>query len=110
MSNAEEATVNPDGSSTFEDTTPPVNDAGDAGFEDEGFETPPMEELVKGGIDPAFYLLFAALIAAALYYYFVVLKKEDDTSDDFFSSLEGDKVRIFTPVAPFGYKAHTFWS
>ena len=56
MSTAEEATINPDGSQTFEDEPPPMNDtAGEEG----AFDAIPEEET---GIDPAFYLLGAFIL------------------------------------------------
>jgi hypothetical protein len=93
----EEATVNPDGSTTFE--TPPVEET--AG---EGFEAPPMgdeedmmEEVVKG-IDPAFYLLGAVILFAIIYFILAMRKKKDaDNGDDFFASLDTEKVRLMQP-------------
>lgn len=91
-----EATLNDDGSATFGDS-PPVDTGGgdDAPFED----VPPMDEEamkdVAKGIDPAIYLLLSVLVAAALYYYFVYNKKSAANEDSFFSSLDGDKVRLF---------------
>jgi hypothetical protein len=88
---AEEATVNSDGSTTFDE--PPVGGGGEESpFED----APPIdEEAVKEvvqGIDPAIYLLVSVLIAAALYYFFVHRKKASANEDGFFSNLDGDKV------------------
>ena len=93
MSTTEEATVNPDGSTTFE--TPPVNETeGDfEGSEQEGFEDgPSVEEEIVKGIDPAFYLLAAVVLAGILYYFFVYRKKKVQEGDEFFSNLDGEKV------------------
>ena len=93
---AEEATVNPDGSTTFAD--PPVTD--EAGGGESTFDEPPTmdeetmnekaEEIVQG-IDPAIYFLAVMVVVALLYYFFVHRKKKDD-SDSFFADLDGDKV------------------
>jgi len=92
---AEEATVNPDGSATFEEPPAPAEGAGEPTFD----EPPPMdeetmnekaEEIVQG-IDPAIYLLVAVAILGALYYFFVYRKKQDE-SDSFFAELDGEKV------------------
>jgi len=119
MSN-EEATVNTDGSATFETPSPDTGAGG--GFESPipgpeetfgGDSTPPpvmdgaeedifgaagAEKAAAGGIDPAFYLLFGFLIVAALYYYFFIVRKKDDTQDDFFSELEGEKFNLKLPA------------
>lgn len=96
---AEEATVNPDGSTTFEQEPPATEDAGgaDAGGAG-GDETPNMDEEtfekaeeIAQGVDPAVYLLLAVIFFGALYYFFVYRKKSDD-SEAFFSELDGDKV------------------
>jgi hypothetical protein len=86
---SEEATINPDGSQTFEGTVPPVDDpvADEPPLMDE--ET--IEELAKG-IDPALILGALVLLFAVLYYFFVVRNKKQD-QDEFFSDLDGDKVR-----------------
>ena len=104
MSTTEEATINPDGSTTFE--TPPGGDpdAGAGGGPEagggEGFETPPgaegeeipiMEEIEKG-IDPAFYLIGATIVIVILYYFFVLRRKSNDDDDDFFANSEDNKV------------------
>jgi len=103
MSTTEEATVNPDGSTTFE--TPPVNET-EGAFDDseqEGFEdAPPIEEEIVKGIDPAFYLLAAVVVAAFLYYFMVYRKKKKEETDEFFSNLDGEKVsqRLRAQVLP----------
>ena len=104
---AEEATINPDGSATFDEEPPIAADdagAGSAGgaggestFEDEPPPTMDEEtmnekiEEVAQGIDPAIYLLVAVLILGALYYFFVY-RKRSKNSDSFFAELDFDKV------------------
>ena len=95
---AEEATINPDGSATFDE--PPVAEEAGAGAGESTFDEPPtmdeetmnekMEEIAQG-IDPAIYLLVAVLILGAIYFFFVYRKKPAD-SDSFFAELDGDKV------------------
>jgi hypothetical protein len=95
--NAEEATVNTDGTSTYDDSTtsPPENNGTSGGEE---FDEPPSfdgEEIIKNvkpGVDPAVYFLLAVIIFAALYYYFVYRKKSAVDEDSFFSNLDGEKV------------------
>jgi len=97
MSGTEEATINPDGSTTMGGEDIPLNNANQGeesfGSQQETFEDniPPLEDLSKG-IDPAFYLIGAVLLIAALYYYFVYRKKDED-EDDFFASVDMEKVR-----------------
>jgi hypothetical protein len=92
---AEDATVNTDGTTTF-DT--PDNDTGSSG---EDFDEPPIfdtEEIVKNvkpAVDPAVYFLLAVIIFAAAYYYFVYRKKSTVDEDTFFSNLDGDKVSAY---------------
>ena len=92
---AGEATINPDGSSSYEPPTdagggaPPLNDTD--GF-DEGFDVPPLEELSKG-MDPAIFLVVAFLLCCGLYYLFFKRNTQDDDNDDFFASLDCDKVK-----------------
>lgn len=97
MSTTEEATVNPDGSTTFENEPPPVNeDDGGAGggADEETFETIVQE--VKG-MDPAFYLLGGVIVLAILYFVYMsyVKKKDENDGDDFFASLDTEKVSVF---------------
>lgn len=87
---AEEATVNPDGSATFEE--PPVTEDAGAGADEPPIMDEEKVEEIAQGIDPAVYLLIAVVIFGALYYFFVYRKKKDD-SDSFFAELDGDKVR-----------------
>jgi hypothetical protein len=84
-STTEEATVNPDGSQTFEDVPPPVNETTE--------EAEEIFEEIQKGIDPAVYFLIAVAIIAALWYFFVYRKKREDEEDDFFQNVDGEKVR-----------------
>jgi len=89
---AEEATVNPDGSTTFENAE---GFAGDAG-EDMGGDTPMMEE--EAGVDPALYLVAALAVLATIVY--LVKKrrvKMEEEDDDFFANLDGAKFDIRLP-------------
>lgn len=94
---AEDATINPDGSTTF-DETPPTGDAGaDAGGDGESFFQEKAQEGLSAdaeGIDPAFYLLGAAFIVVVIYFLFFRTKSEE-SEDDFFTELDGDKVSVF---------------
>ena len=92
MSTAEEATINPDGSQTFENEPPPMNDT--AGGEEGAFDAIPEEE---AGIDPAFYLLGAFILFVILYFVISNMRKKDDNDgDDFFASLDTEKVSLET--------------
>ena len=88
MSTTEEATVNPDGSTTFEDG---FNQTAGEGAEGEPFTVPP-EEVVKGS-DPTLIFVGGLLLIAVIYaiYWFQTKKSSDE--DDFFSELDGEKVR-----------------
>jgi hypothetical protein len=95
MDSTGEATINPDGTATFE--TPPEESAEDttfnaeedAGNGDEFFEQENIEEAVKG-IDPAIYLILVVVAALLIWFFFFRSKK--DESDMFFSELDGEKV------------------
>ncbi|KAL7541529.1 hypothetical protein ACHAXR_011002 [Thalassiosira sp. AJA248-18] len=103
MSTAEEATVNPDGSTTFDDAgggaddIPNMDDAG-AGAEGATDEEA-AEEIIKG-IDPALYLALALIASVALFFFFQMRKKRKNADvDDFFSNLDGDKFNLKLPAA-----------
>jgi hypothetical protein len=108
MSTAEEATINPDGSTTFESdsTMPPVADetagADGAGpdFEDGGDETmgDAVKTAVKGGLlnDPAIFLLIVVVLLG-LGYFLYRRKVAADEDDEFFNNLDGEKVRVGHP-------------
>lgn len=81
--------MNPDGSTTFENEPPPVNDTA----EEEGFEEVLKEE--PTGIDPAFYLIGAVAVFVILYFVIKSMRKKDENDgDDFFASLDTEKVRL----------------
>ena len=88
---AEEATINADGTQTFDDFVPPVDDAG-AGDEPPMMDEETMDEIVNAGIDPALILGAVVLLFALIYFFF--LRKKKDQEDEFFADLDGDKVRL----------------
>lgn len=101
MSGTEEATVNPDGSTTFE--------AGEGtGTEGENFssETDGMagdagtaEEFVKG-IDPAVFLLLAVVIGGVIWFLFYQRRrKAEEEVVSFFEDLDGQKFNLKLPAA-----------
>jgi len=95
---SEEATVNPDGSTTFGEEY----EAGDDAFDDaeadaDGAET--AEEIVKG-TDPAIYLALAFVAAVALYYIsYRRNKRKQMEREAFFYDMDGDKFNIKLPSA-----------
>mmetsp|Transcript_25925 Transcript_25925/g.46749 ORF Transcript_25925/g.46749 Transcript_25925/m.46749 type:complete len:301 (+) Transcript_25925:63-965(+) len=97
MSTTEEATVNPDGSTTFNDAGDGTDSAG-AGGED----MPDMEgaeEIIKG-TDPALYLALALVVFAAIFFFLQLRKKKKNAEvDEFFSNLDGDKFNLKLPAA-----------
>lgn len=100
----EEATVNPDGSTTFEDT------AGQESFNETGSDG--AEEMLNDGemeatgIDPAFYLLGAAAVIVLLVVLIIRRQREKtEDTDDFFSNLDGDKFNLKLPAAVDEYYA-----
>mmetsp|Transcript_13453 Transcript_13453/g.22928 ORF Transcript_13453/g.22928 Transcript_13453/m.22928 type:complete len:305 (-) Transcript_13453:212-1126(-) len=101
MSTAEEATVNPDGSTTFEDAGDGADSAG-AGAG--GEEMPEMdadaaEEVIKG-TDPALYLALAVVGFIVIFVFLQMRKKRKNAEvDDFFSNLDGDKFNLKLPAA-----------
>lgn len=86
MSGTEEATVNPDGSTTFE------------GGEDEAFNATAeeefigMEEEVVKGIDPAIYLGLFVVFLGLLWFF--VLRSRNKEEDEFFAELDVEKVSL----------------
>lgn len=101
MSTTEEATVNPDGSTTFSDSGG-AESGGAAGGEDipnmdEGAAD--AEEIVKG-VDPALYLALTVVALLAIFVFFQLRKKRKNADvDDFFSNLDGDKFNLKLPAA-----------
>lgn len=100
---AEEATINPDGSTTFEngaeggDTFDDNADDGPKGEEEfEGEATPET----PGGIDPAIYLILIVIAIAVIWIFFWFRRrKESEVSDAFFSDLDGEKFNLKLPAA-----------
>ena len=91
----EEATINTDGSSTFqEQTQPPDNTTTEGEIPFDGNNDDTIKNIVEKGIDPAYYVLFGFIVIAILYYFFVIRKKAEESDDDFFTSLDGEKVRM----------------
>lgn len=113
MSTAEEVTINPDGSTTFDDAGSAAGSGsadasgGDNGggngngysedsssSSDDGFVPP------RGGVDPALYLALAVLVFALLFAYLQLRKRRKNADvDDFFSNLDGDKFNLRLPPA-----------
>jgi len=101
----EDVTVEPDGSTTFEDagsagqeeTFAGAGEDAGAGAEDagEGFgegAEEAFEEIVKKSMDPAIYLLIIVVLCLVGFVIYQRKKKEEE-EDDFFSNLDGEKVR-----------------
>lgn len=103
MSTTGEATVNPDGSTTFDDA---AGDAGadydnttDSGIPNMDEEGAAAEEIIKG-TDPALYLAIAVVIFAVIFIFIQIRKKRKaDEIDSFFSNLEGDKFNLTLPAS-----------
>lgn len=99
----QEATINPDGTTTFQDASDTAGDAGFDGTQDQGGASDGQEGFFEGddanmppvdvvkGIDPAIYLITIVVIIAGLYYYFFIRNREKE-EDPFFSNLDGEKV------------------
>mmetsp|Transcript_2427 Transcript_2427/g.4159 ORF Transcript_2427/g.4159 Transcript_2427/m.4159 type:complete len:289 (-) Transcript_2427:52-918(-) len=91
MSTTEEATVNPDGSTTFE-----ANETVNATFDGTG--TDGEEAIVSKGSDPAIYFIIGILLLVVLYMVYRYQTKKDE-DDDFFSELDGEKFNLKLPAA-----------
>uniref|UniRef100_A0A6U3U3N1 Uncharacterized protein n=1 Tax=Ditylum brightwellii TaxID=49249 RepID=A0A6U3U3N1_9STRA len=95
MSTTEEATVNPDGSTTFENGGGEESYSGD--YAEGGDAAADMEEK---GVDPAIYLLAGAFVFALLWFFiWYRRKKAQDDSNNFFSELDGEKFNLKLPAA-----------
>eukprot|EP00522_Entomoneis_paludosa_P011549 CAMPEP_0172457300 /NCGR_PEP_ID=MMETSP1065-20121228/21209_1 /TAXON_ID=265537 /ORGANISM="Amphiprora paludosa, Strain CCMP125" /LENGTH=293 /DNA_ID=CAMNT_0013210935 /DNA_START=291 /DNA_END=1172 /DNA_ORIENTATION=- len=96
MSETGEATVNPDGSTTFE--TPETPPTGNETMGDDGFEgaEETMEEVIKG-TDPVWYLVIGLVVFLALFFLYKRSKKASEVEDDFFSNLDGEKFNLKLP-------------
>lgn len=94
----EEATVNADGSTTFEEAPPATDEGTFNATEQEAppFEEEILEEVVKG-TDPAVYLLVGVALLVVVWFFFFRSKKKEE--DDFFSDLDGEKFNLKLPEA-----------
>ena len=84
MSAQEEATINPDGSSTFE-----------GGANTEDYDTSGMgaEDVDIKAIDPAWYLFGFAVLAILITAIVIIRQRKSRAeTDDFFNQLDGEKV------------------
>ena len=100
MSTTGEATVNPDGSTTFDDATGADydNTTDNSGIPNMDEEAG-AEEIIKG-TDPALYLAIAVVLFAVIFIFIQIRKKRKaDEIDSFFSNLEGDKFNLQLPAA-----------
>ena len=80
----QEATINPDGSTTFES---------EPNSEQFGTDGIGAEEVLVTKVDPAFYLLgFAALLMLAIGFVMYRQRKARAETDEFFTQLDGEKV------------------
>lgn len=106
MSESEEATINPDGSTIFdtaETTNIPLEnetmmggddaESGESNFE--GVEEE-IENVVKD-IDPVWYLVGGVVIILLLFLIYNRTKKSSALDDDFFSNLDGEKFNLKLP-------------
>ena len=99
MSTAEEATINPDGSTTFEDTGGADSAGSDIPNMGEGSGEETVEEVIKG-TDPALYLALTVLFLGIVFIFVQLRKRKKNAEvDDFFSNLDGDKFNLKLPAA-----------
>mmetsp|Transcript_53469 Transcript_53469/g.159985 ORF Transcript_53469/g.159985 Transcript_53469/m.159985 type:complete len:282 (-) Transcript_53469:210-1055(-) len=102
MSNTEEATVNPDGTTTF--ASDENGDAGDVPPSGDDAEFEAGSEGVPGdaekGTDPAIFLFLGFLLIAAIWFFFFYKRRKDQAdSEAFFSNLDGEKFNLKLPAA-----------
>lgn len=89
-----EATVNPDGSTTFENAEETTFTA------DEGFEGAEIPTLGPKGYDPAIFLVLGFVAIVAIWYFFYSRKSKKENEDfSFFSELHGEKFNLKLPAA-----------
>lgn len=105
----QEATVNPDGSTTFaqgaEDDIP-------GGAESNTFQNGTFENTTAAGADedisktdPALYLGLAVLAIAVICLFVYLKRKKAETEDEFFSQVDGEKFNLKLPAAVDEYYA-----
>mmetsp|Transcript_43639 Transcript_43639/g.92777 ORF Transcript_43639/g.92777 Transcript_43639/m.92777 type:complete len:304 (-) Transcript_43639:156-1067(-) len=100
MSTADEATVNPDGSTTFNDASDGAGSAGAAGEDMHDMDAGDGAEEIAKGVDPALYLALAVVAFVAIFLFLQMRKKRRNAEvDDFFSNLDGDKFNLKLPAA-----------
>lgn len=106
MSAEQEATINPDGSTTFADDGGFAD--GSTGFDDAtnnstmyGEETDIVNE-----VDPAYYVLaVAAVFLCVAFLFFLRNRRSQRDTDDFFLQLDGEKFNLKLPAAVDEYYA-----
>lgn len=109
MSTTQEATVNPDGTTTFaeEETTFSSSSNGDEEFNatDDVFEEDDI--MMEKQTDPAIYLLLVVLIVGIIGFLIYVKRKKSskEMNDEFFSQLDGEKFNLKLPAAVDEYYA-----
>jgi len=104
---SEEATINPDGSTTFADAGADAGATDETFAGEETFEETFAEgagadsaEAVREGTDPAIFLALAFLGAVILYYFnYQRTKKKQMEREAFFYDMDGDKFNIKLPSA-----------
>jgi hypothetical protein len=101
----EEATINPDGTTTFaEDAAGAGADSAGEDFTEGAFDGENAEEILgeaaKEGTDPAFFLALGFVVIAILYYFnFRRNKRKQQEREAFFYDMDGDKFNIKLPSA-----------
>jgi flagellar biosynthesis GTPase FlhF len=101
----QEATVNPDGSTTF--TTPPEADASSGGFDDTTTNSGEFFNATDGDAedafvgaketDPALYVGLAFLFVVVIVIFVVMKRRKQE--DEFFNQLDGEKFNLKLPAA-----------
>lgn len=98
MSGTEEATINPDGSTTFNNAGADPGEGPFAGEEGTGFGDIPTLE--PKGTDPAIYLVLGFLAFVGIWYFFYSRRSKKENDDfAFFSELDGEKFNLKLPAA-----------
>mmetsp|Transcript_6903 Transcript_6903/g.10182 ORF Transcript_6903/g.10182 Transcript_6903/m.10182 type:complete len:301 (+) Transcript_6903:146-1048(+) len=103
---AEEATINPDGSTKFESSAGGEESFEQGGFDDanagDGASGEPAD--VESGIDPAIYLLIFLVVGALVALYIRKKRNEAEEEDDFFAALDGEKFNLRLPEEAENYR------